>query len=85
MPAAGKGCILLPVQSYRVYVQNQLDDSWRSLLEGFTLESQADGSTLLSGSVADQAALFGVLVRLRDMGLVILRVEQASGSHPAEP
>jgi hypothetical protein len=81
----GKGCILLPVQSYRVYVQNQLDASWQSLLEGFALEPQADGSTLLSGSVADQAALFGVLVRLRDMGLVILRVEQASGPHSAEP
>lgn len=73
------------MQAYRVYVQSQLDASWQTLLEGFSITPQADGSTLLSGAIVDQAALVGVLIRLRDMGLVIQRVEQIGGSDSVEP
>jgi hypothetical protein len=73
------------MQAYRVYVQSQLDASWQPLLEGFSIKPQPDGSTLLSGSIVDQAALLGVLIKLRDMGLVIQRVEQIGGSEQEEP
>ena len=73
------------MQAYRVYVQSQLDASWQPLLEGFSIQPQADGSTLLSGAIVDQAALLGVLIKLRDMGLVIQRVEQIGGSDSADP
>lgn len=67
------------MQTYRIVVKSQLDASWQSLLQGFLLQPQPNGTTLLTGAIADQAALFGVLVRLRDLGVMIERVEKIDG------
>lgn len=67
------------MQSYRIIVKSQLDTNWQPLLQGLELQPQPNGTTLVTGNIADQAALFGVLVRLRDLGVVIERVEKLGG------
>ena len=48
------------VENYRVHVRGHLDDLWSDWLEGLVIHRQDDGTTVLTGSVADQAALHGV-------------------------
>jgi hypothetical protein len=61
---------------YKIKVEGHLDQSWSSWLDGLTIEAQAHGETLLSGPVRDQAALHGLLNKIRDQGLVLLSVER---------
>lgn len=56
-------------QHYRIQVEGQLDPGWSEWLDGMTVNQEAGNVTLLAGTVRDQAALFGLLVKLRDMGL----------------
>jgi hypothetical protein len=63
---------------YHIRVQGHLDDRWAEWFEGFAMAARQDGSTLLSGAVADQAALHGVLDRLHGLGLDLLLVAQAA-------
>ena len=67
---------------YEIRLQGRLDQRWASWFDGMTLSTDADGTTLLRGPVADQAALHGLLARLRDLGLPLLSVRQV---HPEEP
>jgi hypothetical protein len=59
---------------YRVRLKEHLDDRWTTRFEGFTLSHQEDGTTLLVGPVPDQAALHGLLMKVRDLGLTLLAV-----------
>lgn len=59
---------------YQIKVQGQLDTATSAAFEGFTLEYTPDGSTLLTGTARDQAALYGHLLRCRDLGLTLLAV-----------
>ena len=59
---------------YRIRVRGQLDQRWAEWFDGFKLIS-ADEETVLCGRVPDQAALHGVLAKIRDLGLIILLVE----------
>ena len=61
----------------RIRVQGQLDPSWQHRFEGFRLESQETGTTLLSGTLPDQAALYGVLLQLIRLGLTLLSLEES--------
>lgn len=65
------------MQIYRVLVDGHLDEEWQSWLGEMNIKYLANGTTLLEGVIADQAALFGLLVKLRDLGIVLLSVEQA--------
>ena len=65
------------IDTYRVRVRGHLDDRWSDWLEGLTVQRQDDGTTVLVGPVADQAALHGVIARIRDLGLPLLSVSQA--------
>lgn len=60
--------------SYQIRVRGALDPHWSRWFGDMTITSDADGSTLLAGSVADQAALYGLINRLRDLGLTLLLV-----------
>jgi len=62
------------VNIYRVRVRGQLDQRWSDWFDGFQLVYH-DDDTILTGPVADQAALHGVLAKIRDLGLPILLVE----------
>ena len=51
-----------------------LDRHWSAWFEGLELRSEPDGVTVLAGPVADQAALHGLLAKIRDLGLPLLSV-----------
>ncbi len=67
---------------YEIRVRGKLDDHWSDWCGGlrFTSEAVEDGSlvTTLTGTVADQAALRGILVKLWDLGLTLLSVNRSS-------
>ncbi|MFL5805029.1 MAG: hypothetical protein ACJ8CR_25210 [Roseiflexaceae bacterium] len=62
--------------SYQIRVRGTLDSHWLGWFAGLTITLEADGNTLLEGLLADQAALYGVINRLRDLGLTLLGVVQ---------
>jgi hypothetical protein len=57
-------------------VKGNLDLKWSDWFDGFTLTPQAGDETLLAGPVADQAALHGLLAKIRDLGLPLLLVKR---------
>jgi hypothetical protein len=62
---------------YRIKLKGRLDNSWSESFEGMAFSWEC-GETILTGQVADQAALHGLLNRIRDMNLVLLSVEQTN-------
>ena len=58
-----------------------LDDRWSDWLCGPAVQRQEDGTTLLVGPVVDQAALHGVIIRIRDLGLPLLSVKLCVEPH----
>lgn len=64
---------------YEIRFEGRLDEKWFLWFDGLTLDPQPGGVTLLSGPVTDQAALHGVLARLRDLGLPIISVVRDPG------
>ena len=69
------------VDTYRFRVKGHLNDRWSDWLGGLAIHLQEDGTTLLVGSIVDQAALHGVLIRIRDLGLPLLLVKRAAEPH----
>ena len=61
---------------HEIRVQGRLDDRWVDWLEGLALTRENDGTTTLTGPLADQAALHGVLNTIRDLNLPILSVRR---------
>jgi hypothetical protein len=59
---------------YEIRVRGHLSDEWHSWFDGMTIELEADGTSRLFGSVADQAALHGLLRKVRDLGLHLISV-----------
>jgi hypothetical protein len=57
---------------YDIRVKGHLDQHWSSWFEGLAISSSEDGSTLLRGPLADDAALHGVLMKVRDLALPLL-------------
>ena len=64
---------------YQIRIKGQLDPEWTDWFEGLAVTLEEDGNTLLTGSVIDQAALHGLLKKLRDLGLPLISVS------PVEP
>ena len=61
---------------YQIRVKGKLDQKWSDWFDGFTITPQADDETLLTGPVPDQAALHGLLGKIRDLGLPLLLVKR---------
>jgi hypothetical protein len=61
-------------QYYEIRLKGHLDDRWAEWFEGLTITLEEDGTTLLTGPVVDQAALHGLLKRVRDLGIPLLSV-----------
>ena len=61
-------------QYYEVRIKGHLDQSWADWLAGLSIIHEDNGNTLLTGSLPDQAALHGVLNRLRDLGVELISV-----------
>jgi hypothetical protein len=61
---------------YHITVKGSLDREWSDWFDGFAINPQPDDTTLLVGPVADQAALHGLLARIRDLGLPLVLVRR---------
>jgi hypothetical protein len=61
---------------YEIRLKGHLDDRWAGWFEGMSITRADNGETLVRGPVVDQAALFGLLRRVRDLGLPLLSVMQ---------
>jgi hypothetical protein len=59
---------------YRIRVQGRLDPRWASWFDGMQLSCEDDGTTVLQGQVADQAALHGLITKVRDIGVPLVSV-----------
>jgi hypothetical protein len=63
---------------YEIRIRGHLDDRWADWFDGLTITRADNGETLLTGPVIDQAALHGVLRKVRDLGLSLLSVNTAA-------
>lgn len=61
---------------YELRVKGHLDARWADWFDGLTLTRVSDGSTAIRGAVTDQAALHGLLQKLRDLGLALVSVTE---------
>jgi hypothetical protein len=61
---------------YQITVKEYLEDSWSAWFDGLTITHAQDGSTALTGVVRDPTALYGLIAKLRDLGLTLLTVVQ---------
>jgi hypothetical protein len=59
---------------YAIRIKGHLDSKWADRFEGLTITLEEDGDTLLTGSLIDQAALHGLLKKVRDLGMPLLSV-----------
>ena len=70
---------------YEIRVKGHLDTRWAAWFDGLTLTHGSDGTTIIHGPVADQAALHGLLQKIRDLGLPLISVNHVSPGHPPAP
>jgi hypothetical protein len=71
---------------YEIRVEGRLDTRWAAWFDGLALTYEADGTTVLHGPVVDQAALHGLLQKVRDLGLSLVSViHVAPDSHRSTP
>lgn len=61
---------------YRIRIRGHLDPAWSAWFDDLALTQRDDGTTELVGPLSDQAAVYGLLARLRDMGATLLMVER---------
>ena len=62
-------------QTFQIKIQGHLDLDWSEWFDGLSFTHQEDGTTVITGSGLDQAALHGLLARVRDLALTLLAVE----------
>ena len=61
---------------YQIRIKGHLGCQWSEWFEGLTITMEEDGNTLLSGRVVDEAALHGLLKKVRDLGMPLLSVNR---------
>jgi hypothetical protein len=75
---AGQGRACGDPQRYEIRLQGHLDPRWADRLGGLALALEGDGTTTLTGSLPDQAALHGLLAQIRDLGVSIVSIKRLS-------
>jgi hypothetical protein len=77
-PQALTGDLRAPVRpvQYEIRLRGHLNARWAAWFDGLCLARESDGTTVIRGPVADQAALHGLLTRVRDLGLPLISVTQ---------
>jgi hypothetical protein len=68
---------------YEIRLTGRLDAHWAAWFDGLTVSHETDGTTVISGPIADQAALHGLLQRVRDLGLPLVSVIRVELDEPA--
>jgi hypothetical protein len=69
---------------YVIRVKGHLDTFWQDWFENLLISHEEDGTTLLSGPIKDQAALYGILCKMRDLGLTLLELSASAPISPPE-
>ncbi len=69
---------------YVIRVKGHLDTFWQDWFENLVITHEGDGTTLLSGSIKDQAALYGILFKMCDLGLTLLSLEASAPMQQVE-
>lgn len=67
-----------------IRIKGQIDEHWSAWFEGLTITHTTEGETLLSGELVDQAALYGLLAKVRDLGLPLQSVNSMKTEAPDE-
>ena len=70
---------------YQIRLKGLLSHQWTEWFEGLTITLEEDGNTLLTGPVIDQAALHGLLKKVRDLGIPLLSVNRVNSSQADSP
>ncbi len=70
---------------YEIRLKGHLDARWAAWFDGLTLTHDSDGTTIIHGPVTDQAALYGLLQKTRDLGLPLISVTYVEPGHPPMP
>ena len=70
---------------YEIRVMGHLDTRWAAWFDGLAIAHGSDGTTIIDGPVADQAALHGLLQKIRDLGLPLISVNHVPPGHPPAP
>lgn len=69
-------------EHYQLHIKGHLDDQWANWFAGLTVTRKEGGDTLLTGPVADQAALHGLLRKVRDLGIPLVSVNRIEPGRP---
>jgi hypothetical protein len=70
---------------YEIRLKGHLHSRWAAWFDGLSLTNENDGTTLIRGPVTDQAALYGLLQKTRDLGLPLISVNHLDPDHPEAP
>jgi hypothetical protein len=70
---------------YEIRLRGHLDSRWAAWFDGLNLSNESDGTTVIGGPVADQAALHGLLQKVRDLGLPLVSVTEVQPDQPERP
>ena len=72
------------MQRVEIRVKGEIDERWSEWLDGLTITHTDQDATVLTGPVVDQAALYGLIAKLRDLGLPLLAVNSVDQDVPRE-
>jgi hypothetical protein len=70
---------------YEIRLKGHLHSRWAAWFDGLSIARCGDGTTIIHGPVADQAALYGLLQKTRDLGLPLISVNHVDPGHPEAP
>ncbi len=70
---------------YEIRLKGHLDSRWTAWFDGLNLTNESDGTTTICGPVVDQAALHGLLQKVRDLGMPLVSVTQVESDQPNAP
>jgi len=70
---------------YEIRLKGHLDSRWAAWFDGLSLTNESDGTTIIHGPVVDQAALYGLLQKVRDIGLPLVSVTPVQPGQPNAP
>ena len=71
-------------QIYTIRIKGHLDVDWSQWLDPMTIKHEEDGTTVLTGTVTDPPEMYGLLIKLRDLGLALISVNRKEPG-PKEP
>ena len=70
---------------YQIKIKGHLDNHWSDWLDNLTISNEASGEAVLYGPLTDQAALHGVLIKIRDLGLPLLALTTVATNESENP